>query len=157
MNIHAFASNEGRCFDAMAQLKPIHRRMVFNESGLVLGAGTILADNRRDHFGRPVLRLAENEARVLALLEIAHSRAIESWILEKIGDAARFWRLGDRTLALLHLAYCGLGKLPPGEDASRRLLLAARLLDSGLPPECLTLPDTREQIMKMCLTRRRFT
>lgn len=122
---------------AWGRLRPVHRRPILAEPGLLLGAGTVLTPQRPDYFGRPRLDLDAGEARLLALLAVAHGRRFDGWVVEALRPAAAAWRLGDAGAARLCLAYARLPPLPGGEAAPRRLFIAAGLLDSGWPADDL--------------------
>ena len=116
---------------AHGRLCPVHRRPILTDRGLLLGAETVLVPLKPDYFGRPCLALDRNEARLLALLEIAYARPFESWVIEALRPVAGAWRSGDPGLARLQLAYAGVPALARGEEAPRRLFIAAGLLDAG--------------------------
>ena len=54
--------------------------------------------------------MAGQEARVVALLSIAYSRAVAPSVLGNIKRAAKAWNEGDDCLAYIHLAHTRLGE-----------------------------------------------
>jgi hypothetical protein len=65
--------------------------------------------------------------RILALLSV-----VSPVVLGRLRRASKHWRNGDKSLAAIHLAQSGLGKL----DAvgAYRLSLAAKLIEAGVTP-----------------------
>ncbi|MGH6845594.1 MAG: hypothetical protein ACRECU_12945 [Methylocella sp.] len=89
-----------------------HPRLEITGEGLMLGAGTVLADMAQDERGRPCLVLRD-EPRVMALLATAYEQPVEPYVLAKLGRACEHWTEGDTALAHIHLAHAGL---PPCEE-----------------------------------------
>ena len=116
------------------RLRPVYAEMTFTDRGLELGAGTLLAPARPDHFGRPRLMLTGGEERLLALLALAQERPVPPWVVEVIADAAHAWRRGESWAAALRLGYAGMAPLPPGEAAPLRLFVADALMAAGESP-----------------------
>lgn len=75
-----------------------------------------------------------DEARVAALLAVAHGRATERSELACVRRALRKQSEGETTLALMELALANLPKLQRPEEAAWRLSAADGLLKAGLPP-----------------------
>ena len=107
-----------------------HSTMTFNDAGLVLGAGTVLA-KRRISAEASELDLDLAEERILALLSIAYSRPVDPAVLGNIRRASAAWRDGETVLALIHLAHSALPPLA-NEDAAYRLSAADHLLAAGI-------------------------
>jgi len=63
--------------------------MTITEAGLVLGVGTVLAKRCTDCWGRPSLAIDGNEERLLALLSVAHGRAVDPRVIDHIRRAGR--------------------------------------------------------------------
>jgi hypothetical protein len=98
--------------------------------GLVLEAGTVLAEAGRDGCGRP--RIAIDKAHIRALLAAAYGQPVPPYVLEKIDRAAELWNEGEKVLAHIHLGYAGLP--PCDEGATLRLFLAEECLAIGVTP-----------------------
>jgi hypothetical protein len=118
-----------------ARRRPLHRVMTITEDGLVLGVGTMLA--KMDHSTGPTTGLVLDEPaeeRLLALLAAAYGRPVERRVLGNIRRASRYWHDGQRHLAAIELALGGLPPLADEPEASDRLYLTDRLIDSGVAP-----------------------
>jgi hypothetical protein len=84
------------------------------------------------------------------LLAAAYGRPIEHRVLGNIRRASQYWRDEQQHLAAIELALTGLPPLADEPEASYRLYLADRLIDSGVAPRevakalgvGLALPDT---------------
>jgi hypothetical protein len=112
---------------------PIEPGLTFQDVGLVLGAGTLLAPARDVADGLNVC----GEARLAVLLAAAFGRTASQGALRHIRRAAIRWSEGDEALAAVHLAMTGLGPMPDSRRASHRLFLADHLLEAGMEPETL--------------------
>ena len=123
-------------FEEYAWWRPLDRAMAINDAGLVLGAGTVLAETARDPTGAPVLKLEGHEERLLALLSVAYRGNVSSDLFRRIERASKQWMLGDKCLAHIELAYANLPKLENNEDAFS-LYLADALIDDGMSPRTL--------------------
>jgi hypothetical protein len=104
----------------------------FSGAGLVLGAGTVLA--QANASARDVA-VDVTEPRLVALLAAAHLRSPEPLGLAHLRRAADRWRAGEDALAAMHLALSRLGQLE-GADA-HRLRLADGLLKVGFDPDTI--------------------
>jgi hypothetical protein len=93
----------------------------------VLGAGNLLAK-----MGDDGLRLEGEEERVLTLLAIAYRGDVPDAMPGTLRRVAKHWQGGDKCLAAIHLAQCGLRKLD--EEGACRLSLAAELMEAGVAP-----------------------
>lgn len=113
-------------------LEGTSRAAEIGETGLVIGAGTLLARMTKDKR----LALYADHGRLLALLSVACGRPVPADVLIHIEAAADYWRRGDKALAHLRLIFAGLPRLDDPVDAYR-LRLAEYLLDEGMPPEVL--------------------
>jgi len=102
--------------------------------GLMLGAGTVLAEMAKNERGRPRLAL-DDEPRVMALLATAYDRPVEAYILAKMRRAAELWNEGEKALAHIHLAYASLP--PCEEEQALRLFVADELIEAGVTPRAL--------------------
>ncbi|MGH6811579.1 MAG: hypothetical protein ACREDM_04300 [Methylocella sp.] len=78
------------------------------------------------------LCLEGEEDRILTLLAVAYRRDVPAATLGSLRRASKHWRGADKSLAAIHLAQLGLGKLD--EDGPYRLSLAAELMDAGVAP-----------------------
>ncbi|WP_152428333.1 hypothetical protein [Methyloferula stellata] len=107
-----------------------------NQTGLVFGAGTVLARMTRDRYGASLLACESDRERVLALLSVVCRRSVSAHVLHPIEAASEYWKLGDKALANIRLAQAGLPRLADVEDAYR-LYLAGDLLDRGRTPRDL--------------------
>ena len=112
---------------------PIETSMCFKASGLVLGAGTVLAPVDED--GSVVID--GHETQLLMLLSVAYCEPIGEAALGHIRRAALRWSEGDDALADTHLALTRLQRLEEPLAASRRLVAAEELLREGLAPDSL--------------------
>jgi hypothetical protein len=104
----------------------------FTDEGLVLGAGTNLAEVTRHESG--ALALDGDEARILALLSVAYSRSFRASLVGTLRKASGAWHRGDRSLAYVHLSLAGLRPLADHEEAFR-LFAADHLLEAGVRRE----------------------
>ena len=120
-------------FDAQIWLHPFHQTMEINDSGLVFGAGTMLARMGRNAIGAPVLALDGDEDRLLALLSVAYRQSVPDRLFKYIERASRQWAQGDKCLAHIELAFAALPRLENREDAFC-MFLADALIDSGMSP-----------------------
>lgn len=98
----------------------------------MLGVGTVLAKWRGAPGGAATLAIDGNEERIPALLAVAYGRAVDRGVIDHIRRASRDYRLGETCLALIHPARTGLPALEDRETAAYRLILAHRLLESGV-------------------------
>ena len=119
------AAELNRRWEAVAS-RTIAADMAFDRDFLVLGAGTQLAK-----VSAPI-----DEARLSALLAAAHGRAITPSSLRHVRRAIETW-LGDKPLALTHLALSGLTKLANPKECAWRLFLADALIQTGVQPLAL--------------------
>ena len=115
---------------------PLNPIVELDETGLVFGAGTVLAPMRRDDYGAARLDLDADGARVFALLAAAYGRPVRSDVLRHMKRASEHWRDGDKALANIRLAFA---RLPRLDDRASlyRLLCAEDLLEQGVPPRLL--------------------
>jgi hypothetical protein len=109
----------------------VHQQMAVTERGLLLGAGTLLAK-----MGDDGLCIEGEEERILTLLAVAYRGDVPDAMLGSLRRASKHWRDGDKSLAAIHLAQSGLGKLDGA--GAYRLSLAAELIDAGLAPRELS-------------------
>jgi hypothetical protein len=119
------------------RLSRYHRLPALAESGLVLGADTVIAKRAIDRWGGPDLALKDNEARILALLAVAYWRPVSPAVLGHLRRAAKALARGEAALAGIHVAHAGLEKLDQDEGIAFRLFAAERLLDAGVSPRDL--------------------
>ena len=105
-----------------------HASLSFTEEGIVLGAGTVLAEDEAE--------LGRKGERILALLSTAYRRPVLPAVLDNLRHAAREAARGKSRARDNHLAHTGLPPLVEDEDA-RRLFIADRLLASGIAPRTL--------------------
>lgn len=103
---------------ARLRTAPIEPVMALTEAGLVLGAGTVLAEHSANRWGPPVLAIGGNEERILALLAVAYGRAIEPTVIDNIRRASEHSARGEVALAAIHLARAGLPRLSDPKDAA---------------------------------------
>jgi hypothetical protein len=103
----------------------------FEDVGLVLGAGTVLASGDLSKQSGPA------EARLLTLLSVAYGRAVTPAVLGHLRRASVRWIDGEPAMASMHLALAGLGPLSRPKEAAHRLFLADRLLDRGADPQTI--------------------
>ena len=96
--------------------------------------GTVLAkiDGSEPTTGLVLDKAAED--RLLALLTAAYGRPVERRVLGNIRRASQYWRDKQQDLAAIELALTGLPPLADEPEASYRLYLADRLIDSGVAP-----------------------
>lgn len=113
---------------------PFAPTMALTDEGLVLGAGTVLAKSC-SAGGNCELSLLGAEERIIALLSVAHGRAIDPSVLGNVRRASAAQRDGESVIASIHLARAGLPSLD--EDAGYRLFAADRLLASGIDTRVL--------------------
>ncbi len=104
-----------------------YRQMTVTEQGLVLGAGTLLAK-----MGDDGLCLDGEEERILTLLAIAYRGDVPGAALGMFRRVSKHWQGGEKCLAAVHLAQCGLPEID--EDAATCLSLAAELIEAGMTP-----------------------
>lgn len=116
-----------------ARLFPIEPAMTFAESGVVLGAGTVVAARSTPHQGRTAFAIDGCDERILALLAVAHGRAVAPETVGHIRRACRHYADGETCLALIQLAHAS----PPRSDdpgkVAHRWFLADALLADGVP------------------------
>jgi hypothetical protein len=99
--------------------EPFQITPVWSKSGLVLGAGTVLA---REVPG--------SEDRIIALLSVAFDQVSESAVVGALERSHAAWRAGKRAESIARIAAVGLPPLM-SEESARRLHFAAGLLDHG--------------------------
>jgi hypothetical protein len=114
----------------------ISRAMEITDRGLVLGAGTVLAQMGHGRGGTPILQLEGNEERLLALLAVAYSRSVPARVIGNIKRAHKQWASGDKCLAQIELAFAGLPQLANYDEAFS-LYLADALIKDGMSPQTL--------------------
>jgi hypothetical protein len=118
-------------FLTLRKRRALRRSLVFDEAGLVLGAGTILAPMRRDGAGAEILDLS-GEDRILAALTATFLAPVNIALLGKLRHASDLWSRGEKSLAQIHLAHL---RLPQIDEAQAfRLFLADRLMAEGFSP-----------------------
>jgi hypothetical protein len=115
---------------------PVEPELTFQDVGLVLGAGTVLAP-ATEVGGKRSVCLDDAEPRLAVLLAAAYGRDAGQGALRHIRRAASRWNAGDDVLASVHLAMTGLGRMPDQRRASHRLFLADCLLEAGIQPQAL--------------------
>jgi hypothetical protein len=115
---------------------PLEPAMAFQPSGLVLGAGTLLASVDRYGDDRSI-HIDGAEARLLTLLAAAYGRVVGPEVLGHIRRAILRWNGGDEASAAVHLALTRLNRLTPIQEAARRLFMADRLMKDGAQPEMI--------------------
>lgn len=115
-----------KTLDALAESWQVIRRRepfqitpVWTKSGLVLGAGTVLA---REVSG--------SEDRIIALLSAAFDKVSESSVVGALKRAHAAWRDEKNAESVTWIAAAGLPPLM-SEESARRLHFAAGLLDHG--------------------------
>ena len=108
---------------------PIHAVLKFEAEGLVLGAGTILAEP-----GADLTPGGAGETRLTTLLAAAYGRRMTKDVVGHIRSANARWREADQRLADLHLALTRLERLPQPREAARRLFMADGLMRAGAEP-----------------------
>jgi len=104
--------------------------MSLEKEGLVLGAKTVLA--KRDRDG--TLALDGAEARLLALLAVAHGHSVPLSLLSTIRKASNHARAGDECMAAMLIALAPVPRLRDPADAARRLFIADGLMEDGISP-----------------------
>jgi len=107
--------------------------MCFEGSGLVLGAGTVLAPVDEDGS----IVIDGHETRLLTLLSAAYCEPIGEAAFGHIRRAALRWSEGDVALANTHMALTRLQRLEQPLAASRRLVAAEELLREGMASDSL--------------------
>jgi hypothetical protein len=107
----------------------IHAVLKFEAEGLVLGAGTILAEP-----GADLTPGGAGETRLTTLLAAAYGRRMTKDVVGHIRSANTRWREADQRLADLHLALTRLERLPQPQEAARRLFMADGLMRAGAEP-----------------------
>lgn len=107
---------------------PLRAEMTFEGDALVLGAGVVLAKIGAANGG------GSEDARLAALLNVAHRRSIAPRALGHIRRAVVKKREDDTTLALIHLALSGVAKLERPTEGARRLFVADELMKAGIAP-----------------------
>lgn len=132
-----------------ARLCPIEPAMTFAEGGVVLGAGTVVAARSTPHQGRAAFAIDGCDERILALLAVAHGRAVAPETVGHIRRACRHYADGETCLALIQLAYAS----PPRSDdpgkVAHRLFLADALLADGVPAhDLLEAFDIRQALQR---------
>ena len=88
----------------------------------------------RDSDGVAQLAIGRAAERILALLAVAYGKTVGPKTLGGIRRAATEWSRGETCLAQIHLARCGLPRLPDDEEAPFRLFLGDEMLAEGLTP-----------------------
>jgi hypothetical protein len=116
---------------------PLHLSMTFDGDALVLGAGTRLGIARPSLFLRKQDSETFDDARVAALLAVAHGRAIAAPKLVHIRKALERKTEGQTPLALVHLALAGLPNLDSDGEGAWRLSAADGLMKGGMAPATL--------------------
>jgi hypothetical protein len=103
------------------------RCLTLTDEGVVLGK-TVLAPFRRG-------RLAIDGRRIVALLSVAYGKEIPAAVIKPIRAAECCWKNGDKTLALMRLALCGL----PAVDLEKaqRLFVSDWALSRGMTQQQL--------------------
>jgi hypothetical protein len=120
-----------RAWSVQERAVPIIPALYFSPDGLALGAGTILLPAPGP---RRLANLQGEEARLLALLSAAHSKAISPSVLGNIERAAKSWRQGDDALAAIHLAHAALPRPDDPDEAARRLFITDAFIKAGANP-----------------------
>ena len=124
-------------WDEEARYRPLRAVMSLERDGLVLGAGTVLAERDRDEPDSQRLAPDTDAIRLLSLLSVAYDRQISPSVLGNIRRATRQWERGEDCLAAIHLAFTGLPKLDAGREAARRLFIADGLIEGGIAPQTI--------------------
>ena len=83
---------------------------------------------------RRLANLQREEARLLALLSATYGKAISPSVLGNIERAAKSWRDGDDTAAVIHLAHAGLPRPDDPDEAARRLFVTDAFIKAGTSP-----------------------
>src|SRR5579872_4001444 len=110
---------------------PLRAEMTFEDDALVLGAGAVLAKTAATCG-------VSDDARLAALLSVAHRRPISPRALAHIRRAVVKKREGETTLALVHLALSGVAKLERPEEDARRIFVADELMTAGIAPRAVS-------------------
>ena len=126
-----------RRWDEEARYRPLRAVMSLERDGLVLGAGTVLAERDRDEPDSQRLAPDTDAIRLLSLLSVAYDRQISPSVLGNIRRTTRQWERGEDCLAAIHLAFTGLPKLDAGREAARRLFIADGLIEGGIAPQTI--------------------
>jgi hypothetical protein len=133
---------------------PFHSEMSFVGDDLVLGAGTkLIGDAKAPALGGPP-STATCETNLVAKLSAAYCRAIEPAAIRHICRALVRKTEGETTLALIHLALTGLGKLSHPAEDSRRLFMAEGFIEAGIPPRFILLAMDLDTVTIDDLARR---
>jgi hypothetical protein len=120
-----------RAWSVQKRAVPIIPALYFSPDGLALGAGTILLPAMGP---RRLANLQREEARLLALLSATYGKAISPSVLGNIERAAKSWRDGDDTAAVIHLAHAGLPRPDDPDEAARRLFVTDAFIKAGTSP-----------------------
>jgi hypothetical protein len=120
-----------RAWSVQKRAVPIIPSLYFSPDGLAFGAGTILLPAEGP---RRLAKVQGEEARLLALLSAAYGRAISPSVLGNIERAAKSWRDGDDTLAVVYLAQTDLPRLNDPDEAARRLFITDAFIKTGTDP-----------------------
>jgi len=123
--------NLWRAWSVQKRAVPIIPALYFSADGLALGAGTILLPAVGP---RRLANLQGEEARLLALLSATYGKAISPSVLGNIERAAKSWRDGDDTAAVIHLAHAGLPRPDDPDEAARRLFVTDAFIKAGTSP-----------------------
>jgi hypothetical protein len=123
--------NLWRAWSVQKRAVPIIPALYFSPDGLALGAGTILLPAVGP---RRLANLQGEEARLLALLSATYGKAISPSVLGNIERAAKSWRDGDDTAAVIHLAHAGLPRPHDADEAARRLFITDAFIKAGASP-----------------------
>ena len=120
-----------RAWSVQKRAVPISPALYFSPDGFALGAGTILLPAVGP---RRLANLQGEEARLLALLSATYGKAISPSVLGNIERAAKSWREGDETPAVIHLAHAGLPLPDDPDEAARRLFVTDAFIKAGTSP-----------------------
>jgi len=82
-----------------------HPGIVIKDTGLVLGADTILVRMGETSSGAKALAVEADRERLLTLLGVSYGHRVPPGIVKNIEKAAEHWRRGDQVLAHIHLAF----------------------------------------------------
>jgi hypothetical protein len=124
-------------WEARVRAASIEPALAFTEAGLTFGAGTVLAKRIAVGRSRPMLAIAGNEERILALLAVAYGRSVKSVAIDHIRRAGAHYACGEIGLALIHLARARLPRFADPKGAAYRVFIGEALLDDGLAPRDL--------------------
>ena len=107
----------------------------FTETGLLLGADTVLAafDTTLGKAGAGSGLAPNAHDRLVCLLAVAGRGQVGEATLLQIGQAVDDWRKGEKALAAIRLAFAKLPRVHDADD-SYRLFLAEKALNAGLRP-----------------------